>query len=164
MKSRNSLMLRLRSTVAAIVQKVRLSLLRRKGYDIGEDTIIEKVKLDKVYPNGIHIGKECLIASGTVILTHDHCKRSGPSILDCYVADTYIGDRCFVAVNTIIMPGVKIGNECIIGAGSVVTKNVPNNSVAAGNPAKVIRSGITMSKRAELTCWTPDGGWNLNID
>jgi acetyltransferase-like isoleucine patch superfamily enzyme len=141
------------------MQNFRLWLYRKKGYDIGDGCIIEKIKLDKVYPQGIHIGKECLIASGVVILTHDHCKRIGPSILDCYVTNTIIGNRCFVALNSIIMPGVTIGDECIVGAGSVVTKDVPGHCVVAGNPARIIRRGISMSRRAELTCWNPEEGW-----
>lgn len=75
------------------------------------------------------------------------------------IGQTYISDRCFVAINAIIMPGVQIGNECVIGAGSVVTKDVPANCIVAGNPAKVIRKGIIISKRAEIIDWNPEGGY-----
>ena len=50
-----------------------------------------------------------------------------------------IGHDVFVGMNTIILKGVEIGDRCIIGAGSVVTKSIPSDYVAAGNPAKVIR-------------------------
>ena len=50
-----------------------------------------------------------------------------------------IGDDCWVGGNSVICPGITIGNGCVIGAGSVVTKNIPANSLAVGNPAKVIR-------------------------
>lgn len=50
-----------------------------------------------------------------------------------------IGDDCWIGGNAVICPGVSIGNGCVIGAGSVVTKNIPANSLAVGNPAKVIR-------------------------
>lgn len=50
-----------------------------------------------------------------------------------------IGHDVFVGMNTIILKGVEIGDRCIIGAGSVVTKSIPSDCVAAGNPAKVIR-------------------------
>ena len=49
-----------------------------------------------------------------------------------------IGERTFVGANVTIMPGVKIGERCVIGSGSVVTKDVPDNSVACGVPAKII--------------------------
>ena len=49
---------------------------------------------------------------------------------------------CVIGVNSIIMPGVKIGNEVVIGSGSVVTKDIPNNCIAVGNPAKVIKIDI----------------------
>ncbi len=52
----------------------------------------------------------------------------------------YIGENTNIGWDVIIMPGVKIGKNCIIGAGAVVTKDVPDNSVAAGVPAKVIES------------------------
>ena len=72
--------------------------------------------------------------------------------------DTYIGRKCFIAVNATILPGVHIGNEVIVGAGSVVTRNVPSNVIVAGNPAKIIRENIQMNERAELTNWV-NGKW-----
>ncbi len=150
----------IKSRIAELVQKFRLYKLKVKGYDIGEGSIIEGgILWDKVNPQGTHIGKECLIAHGVTILTHDHCKRVGPSIVDCFRTDTFIGNRCFVAVNATIMPGVHIGDECVIGAGSVVTKDIPSNCIAAGNPAKVIRKGIKMTKRAEIINWNPQEGF-----
>jgi maltose O-acetyltransferase len=50
-----------------------------------------------------------------------------------------IGDDCWISGNTVILPGITIGKCCVIGAGSVVTKDIPDNSLAVGNPAKVIR-------------------------
>jgi len=61
-------------------------------------------------------------------------------------ADTYLGSCCFVGARTIIMPGVVIGNEVVIGACSVVTKDIPDNCIAAGNPAKVIKTGVHCEK------------------
>ena len=50
-----------------------------------------------------------------------------------------IGDDCWLGAGVIVLPGVNIGNRCVIGAGSVVTHDIPDNSVAVGNPCRVIR-------------------------
>ena len=51
----------------------------------------------------------------------------------------FIGNNVWIGANCCILPNVHIGDNCVIGAGSVVTKDIPSNSVAAGNPAKVIK-------------------------
>ena len=51
-----------------------------------------------------------------------------------------IGDDCWIGRRVMIMPGVKIGEGCVIGAGAVVTKDIPPYSVAAGVPAKVVKT------------------------
>jgi len=144
--------------VATIFRKHRVFWLRAKGYDIQYSTIIEgSALLDKLYPNGIHIGANTLIAGGAVILSHDHCKRVGDN--QPYLVDTYIGNNCFIAVNAIVLPGVKIGDEVIVGAGAVVTKDIPSNSVVAGNPAKILRTGIRMNSFAAIENWSYEKGW-----
>ncbi len=60
--------------------------------------------------------------------------------------DTYIGFNCFIGAQAIIMPGVRVGDQCIVGSGAVVTRDVPPGSIVAGNPAKVIRSGVRTVK------------------
>ena len=57
----------------------------------------------------------------------------------CYAKPVVIGDECWFGANVTVCPGVTIGNGCVIGAGSVVTKDVPDNCLAAGVPARVIR-------------------------
>ena len=57
----------------------------------------------------------------------------------CYAKPVVIGDECWFGANVTVCPGVTIGNGCVIGAGSVVTKDVPDNCFAAGVPARVIR-------------------------
>ena len=58
---------------------------------------------------------------------------------DEYAKPISIGDNCWIAANVVITGGVTIGEGCVIGAGSVVTKDIPANSLAAGNPCKLIR-------------------------
>ena len=106
------------------------------GMDIGDNTgINRKAKLDtNINPEGIHIGKNCNILADAIILSHDACRS--------LKADTYIGDNTIVGIRSIVLPGVKVGSHVVIGAGSVVTKDVPDHCIVAGNPAKVIREGI----------------------
>jgi acetyltransferase-like isoleucine patch superfamily enzyme len=134
------------------LQKLRLLKLRLLGYvNISSTAIIESnLNLDRVYPQGIYIGENTLIASRTTILCHEHVKRDSIDARNPWVTNTYIGKNCFIGVGSMILPGVRIGDEVIIGASSVVTKDIPSNSIAVGNPAKVIRSGIKMDKKAIL--------------
>ncbi|MEZ8186312.1 DapH/DapD/GlmU-related protein [Shewanella sp. 5S214] len=97
-----------------------------------------KAKLDKRNPKGINISKGTYIAFGAVILTHDMCRLLHKSV--------FIGEDCFIGANSIIMPGVTIGNNCVVAAGSVVTKNVPDSVIVAGNPAKIIKEGISTGR------------------
>jgi len=105
------------------------------GMDVHPDTRISlRANLDFTNPRGVHIGEGTLVAFHATILTHDMCR--------VWHTDTYVGKNCFIGAYSMIMPGVRIGDSCIIGSGSVITRDVPSNSIVAGNPAKVIRSGI----------------------
>lgn len=147
----------LRTFIATKIQFLRNLRYRINGYRIHPSVIFERhLHLDRLYPQGIHIDANCLIASGATILSHDHCKRVNNQPL---LFDTYIGKNCFIAVNSTILPGITIGDEVIVGAGSVVTKDVPSNVIVAGNPAKIIRENIKMNNKAELINWTIENGW-----
>lgn len=66
-------------------------------------------------------------------------KEDGTAYDDEYAKPINIGDNCWIAANVVITGGVTIGEGCVIGAGSVVTRDIPANSLASGNPCKVIR-------------------------
>lgn len=142
--------LKLISILSKCVRGLRMSFLHIKGYkNINRRSVIEsRVKLDKLNRKGIHIGSGCLIASGTTILSHEHIftKPDG----SFYIKDTYIGQNCFVGVNSLICPGVHIGNECVVGGGAIVTKDVPDNCMVVGVPAKIVKTEIHMNERAML--------------
>ncbi len=87
----------------------------------------------------IKIGSHCLIGSQVKIFDADFHgihpeKRSEPGV----TRQVIIEDNVWIGINSIILKGVTIGRNSVIGAGSVVTGNIPKNSIAAGNPAKVI--------------------------
>ncbi len=134
----------LRELVRAVLLNLRhFYLVRLYGMRISKSARVSwRTVLDKTNPKGIEILDEAYLASGVVILTHDYCRAKK--------VNTRIGRRCFIGVNAIVMPGVTVGDESIVGSGSVVTKDVPPNSIVAGNPATVIKQGIRLSKWGKL--------------
>lgn len=113
--------------------------------DIGQNTIVHHTaRIDKsINPKGIHIGSNCRILRDSVILAHDHCRN--------LVTDTLIGDNCIIGIRAIILPGIQIGNHVLIGAGSVVTKDIPDHCIAVGNPAKILKVGeINIDNKGRL--------------
>lgn len=101
-------------------------------------------------PYLVEIGDDCTITSGTKFITHDASisvafkylrkNRVEKNKVHEIMNKIIIGNNCMVGVNTIFLPGSGLGDNCIVGAGSVVTKKFEDNSVIAGNPAKYICS------------------------
>lgn len=89
----------------------------------------------------VAIGSKCLIGDSVLIVDSDfhdlspEGRHSGPATIEPVV----IEDNVFIGSRAIILKGVTIGRDSVIGAGSVVTRSIPPRTVAAGNPAKVIR-------------------------
>ena len=97
----------------------------------------------------VTIGDHCDFGPNVTILTPVHpmlpeerlklkCP-DGEARRLCYALPVHIGDNCWICANVTILPGVTIGEGCVIGAGSVVTHSIPAHSFAAGNPCRVIR-------------------------
>ncbi len=137
-------MIKLREIVRLIVITIRhFYFTKIFGMNIANSARVSfGTKLDKTNPKGIHIGNESYVASGAIMFSHDFARN--------LKIDTFIGEKCFIGANAIIMAGVIIGNQVIIGSGAVVTKDIPSNSIAVGNPAKVIKSGISTKKFGQL--------------
>lgn len=119
--------------------------LRKQGVKIGEKCEIHQHVDFGSEPYLITIGNQVRITNGVRFFTHE----GGIYVLrnkykDCRNADEFgiitVGDNVHIGVNSLIMPGVHIGNNCIIGAGAVVTHDIPSSSVVAGVPARVICS------------------------
>lgn len=97
----------------------------------------------------VTIGNYCNFGPNVTIVTPLHPmlpgERRGVRCSDgeerflCYAKPVVIGNDCWFGANVVVCPGVTIGDNCVIGAGSVVTKSIPANSFAAGVPARVIR-------------------------
>jgi acyl-[acyl carrier protein]--UDP-N-acetylglucosamine O-acyltransferase len=115
--------------------------LRRLGVKIGDHVQIVdryKFKYEPWNANLIELSDGVIIAAGVRFVTHDSAYANVFSGLPTKMGKIVIGKNSYVGVETIILPGVSIGESCIIGAGSLVTKDISSFSVAVGNPAGVI--------------------------
>jgi acetyltransferase-like isoleucine patch superfamily enzyme len=100
------------------------------GMDIHPTATIEaNALIDRTWPRGIHIGADCYVCDEAVILTHDRTRG--------LYLDTRLEPRCYVGHRAIIMPGLSVGEDSVVLAGAVVTKDMPPRSQASGNPAVV---------------------------
>lgn len=113
-------------------------LARFYGVEIGENNFIAS-KFWSSEPYLIKIGNNCAITSGVKIFTHGGSRvlRSRHPKFDAF-GKVVIGDYVYIGSNSLIMPGVTIGNNVLIAAGSIVTKSIPSGVVVAGNPAKFV--------------------------
>ncbi|MDQ0614397.1 acetyltransferase-like isoleucine patch superfamily enzyme [Microbacterium sp. W4I4] len=88
---------------------------------------------------GITIGDDCLIGHNAVIATLNH--DLAPSRrADMHPAPVLLGRNVWVGANVTILPGVTVGDDAVLGAASVVTKDVPAGAIVVGSPARVVRS------------------------
>lgn len=111
----------------------RVKYYRFMGIKIGEKCFISRGARLDVRRGRISIGNEVHIASGSYILSHTGFQplKEGE--------ETKIEDNVRIFVNSVILPGIKVGKNSIIGAGSVVMKDVPPNVAVMGNPARVVQ-------------------------
>lgn len=119
---------------------------KKKGVKFGKNVIINSSVSFGSEPYLIEIGDNCKITSDVCFISHDggvHVFRvlnQEDNEIDLFRGKTIVGDNTFIGNRAAIMPGVKIGKNCIIGFGSIVSKDIPDNSVACGVPARVIES------------------------
>lgn len=113
-----------------------------ENISIGEHTTVNNNANFRFTNAKINIGKNCLIARNVSILTkaYNIDTQKNISIEDMYAKDVNIGNNVLLGSNVVIMPGISIGNHSVVGAGSVVTKNIGDFEVWAGIPAKFMRN------------------------
>ncbi|MDI9460893.1 MAG: acyltransferase [Saccharofermentanales bacterium] len=139
-----------------VYMKFYIKALKRQGMDIeGQPLYIgATTSFDGKDYSKIHISDKVVISSDVRLLTHDY------SLSRAFVAsgiqlerevytlrDIHIGENSFIGTKSIIMPGTKIGKNVIVGAGSVVRGEIPDNSIVIGNPAQVVANTIEWAKR-----------------
>ena len=125
-------------------KRFKLNLIRKQGLQIAEDCRLYGWPNFGSEPFLISIGKRVGISERVTFITHDggtSVTLSNPKYkwVIKYGRIT-IRENCFIGFGAIILPGVTIGPNAVVAAGSVVTTNVPPNTVVGGNPAKVIKS------------------------
>ena len=141
-------------------ENVRLNdFINLYGCEIGDDSMIgtfveiqrgvkigKRVKLQShsFVCSGVEIHDEAMIGHGVMFINDRFPRATNPdgtlkSGSDWSCETTIIGKRASIGSNSTILCGITIGENAIIGAGSVVTKNIPARAIAAGNPAKILR-------------------------
>ena len=126
-------------------RKNRPRILRKLGCKVGKDVFVgDYVRVDLSHADMITIDDHAHIASGTRLLCHqrnmgDYCVGDDYAKLGYIIKPIHLCKGSLVGMDSFIMPGVTIGEGAIVGAGSLVTKDVPAWTVATGRPAKVVK-------------------------
>lgn len=131
------------SQLALLPPGLRLKCVKMGGVRIdGACYIGSNVTFDGLCPHLISVGNGTTITSGTVILSHFFI----PEGRRYYAGEVNIGKKVFIGVNTLIVNAVNIGDYAVIGAGSVVNRDIPAGEIWAGNPARFIKKAPLVEK------------------
>lgn len=126
-------------------RKLRPWVLRKIGCNVGKDVFIgDSVKVDSGHADLIYIGDHAHIAGGCRLLCHrrdlsNYYVGDDAAKLPYRLGEIHIGKGCMIGMESMIMPGVTIGEGAIVGAFSLVTKDIPAWTIATGRPAKVVK-------------------------
>ena len=134
-------MSRLSGFIKSIIKRangeIPVKALIKRGLTVGENFIRQSgCFIDPSFCHLIEIGNNVTFSKNVMLLAHD---ASTAKLLDyTKIGKITIGDNTFIGANATVLPGNRIGSNVIIGAGSVVTKDIPDGMVAAGNPARIL--------------------------
>lgn len=138
-----------------ITSKMKIKKCKSAGVEIGKGTVFfdaGSTIVDVSRPALLTIGDYCKITGNCTILTHDYSRSVLRRVYGGIVGEarkTVIGNNVFLGIGSIVLMGTEIGDNCIVGAGSVLHGKYPGNSVIAGNPARVIMKLDEYLKRRE---------------
>jgi maltose O-acetyltransferase len=122
--------------------------LRAAGVRIGNRVILERgAWVDLEWGSLIEIGSNVVLAPASMVFAHDASMQMATGYTR--VAPVSIGDRVFIGARTIVLPGVTIGADAVIAAGSIVTGDVPPDTIVAGVPARTIGTAREFRERYE---------------
>lgn len=163
--------MRLKSLVASIDRFIvsksgseqKIKYLRKQGVKIGERCLIQTLNISNEHCL-VAIGNHVAVAAGVQFITHDGGAAwfYKDELKGGVFGKITLGNDVFIGMNSIILPNTTIGNNCIVGAGSVVRGAFPDGSVIIGNPAKVV---LKMSAQKMLYKINPGlcKTFNLNL-
>ena len=120
---------------ASIFKFLGIKIKNTKKVFIGYNVWIDYANL-----SSISIGEHVIIGTGVKIIAHSGGTFLQQDLIENKLAGIEIDDGCLIGINSIILPGVKIGKCAVVSAGSVVSKSIPPYVVVAGNPAKIIKN------------------------
>lgn len=111
--------------------------------EIGDNTYIGELNNIRAAGGIIKIGNNCCISQHVTIVASNHSYKKDilicDQVWDAKKHSVFIGNDVWIGANVVILPGVRINNGAVIGAGTIVNKDVPENAVVVRNPAKVIK-------------------------
>lgn len=126
-------------------RKIRPILMRQMGCKVGKECFIgDYIRVDCGHADMITLEDHVSIASGSRLLCHqrdfsNYCVGDDYMDLGYVVKPIILKKGCLIGMESFVMPGVTVGEGAIIGAGSLVTKDIPAWTIAAGRPAKVLK-------------------------
>lgn len=127
----------LRKVLMLLNREIPTEILVKRGMKVGKDFNRQQgCFLDPSHCFLISIGDDVTMSIRVTVLAHDASTKK--TLGYTKIGQVHIGNHVFIGANTTILPGVTIGDYAVIGAGSVVTRDIPARTVAAGVPAKVI--------------------------
>ena len=142
------------------LQAERYEMLKKLFAEVGENCYIESPYFANWGGHHVHLGSNIYANAGLKLVDDTHiyigdCTMLGPNVVIAtaghpidpelrakglqYNLPVHIGRNCWLGAGVIVMPGVTIGDNTVIGAGSIVTKDIPSGVVAVGNPCRVMR-------------------------
>ena len=146
--------------IPRVDQAARFAKLKEMFAEVGEGTYVESPFYANFGGRHVHLGRNVYTNFGATFVDDTHiyigdCTMLGPHVTIAtashpidpklrsrglqYNLPVRIGCNCWLGAGVIVMPGVTIGDNTVIGAGSIVTKDIPSNVVAVGNPCRVLR-------------------------
>lgn len=126
-------------------RKLRPWVMKKWGCHVGKDVFVgDNVIIDVGHADLIYVDDHAHIAGGTRLLCHqrdlsDYCVGDDYAKLGYVLKPIHLCKGCLVGMESFVMPGVTIGEGAIVGAGSLVTKDIPAWTIATGRPAKVVK-------------------------